>query len=83
MITAVRTLGDLRAHGMALNARCSACGHRRDLNTDDLIKKLGADWVFTGDALDRRCGVPNAITWAPAFRFTFWEVRSKSTRGVK
>jgi DNA-directed RNA polymerase subunit RPC12/RpoP len=55
--TAVKTLGDLKAHRMALNARCTACGHRRDLNTDDLIKRLGADWVFIGKALDKalRC----------------------------
>jgi len=57
MTAEIQTLGDLRAHRMALNARCNACGHRRDLNTDDLIKRLGADWVFIGDALDKalRC----------------------------
>jgi hypothetical protein len=53
----IKTLGDLRDHRMVLNATCNACGHRRDLNTDDLIKKLGADWVYVGSSLDKhlRC----------------------------
>jgi len=53
----IKTLGDLKAHRMVLNAICNACGHRRDLNMDDLIKKLDADWVYVGAFLGKhlRC----------------------------
>jgi hypothetical protein len=51
---AVRTLGELVAHNMGLTAYCNACGHRRHLNIDDLIKRLGADFDFIGKTLDPR-----------------------------
>jgi len=50
----IRTLGDLRANGMGLSAYCAACHHHRALNLDDLIGKLGEDFVYVGSDLNRR-----------------------------
>jgi hypothetical protein len=45
----IRTLADLRANGYGLNAYCEACGHRRDLNLDDLIRRLGEGFDIIGN----------------------------------
>jgi hypothetical protein len=45
----IRTLGQAKANGYGFNATCLKCGHRRDLNMDDLIAYLGEDFVFVGD----------------------------------
>jgi hypothetical protein len=48
----IRTLGDLVRNGYGLNAHCEACGHRRDLNLDDLVKRLGEDFDVIGKTLE-------------------------------
>jgi hypothetical protein len=35
-----------------LNAYCEACGHRRDLNLDDLIRRLGERFDIIGNPLE-------------------------------
>jgi hypothetical protein len=50
----IRTLADLRANGYGLSAYCEACGHRRDLSLDDLIRKLGKDFDIIGKTLEPR-----------------------------
>ena len=53
----IRTLGNLVEYDMGIVARCEACGHRRALNMDDLITRLGADFVYVNSDLDKwlRC----------------------------
>jgi hypothetical protein len=62
-----RTLADLVQHGYGLNAHCEACGHRRDLNLDDLVRRLGADFDVIGETLE------------PLLRCTECDARGKAT----
>jgi hypothetical protein len=49
----IETLGDLVAHDHGMNAMCSRCRHRRDLDMNALIAKLGPSFCYIGKALDR------------------------------
>jgi hypothetical protein len=49
----LRTLGDLASRGYGLNAMCSRCRHRRDLDMAALITKLGPEFCYVGKAVDR------------------------------
>jgi hypothetical protein len=48
----LETLGDLAAHGYGMNAMCGRCRHRRDLDMEALIAKLGPDFRYVGKAVD-------------------------------
>jgi hypothetical protein len=48
----IETLGDLVAHGYGLNAMCSRCRHRCDLDMAALIARLGPEFGYVGKALD-------------------------------
>jgi hypothetical protein len=42
----LETLADLVAHGYGINARCSKCLHRCDLDMPALIGKLGSGSLY-------------------------------------
>jgi hypothetical protein len=44
----LETLGDLAAHGYGMNAMCSRCRHRRDLDMDALVARLGPGFRYVG-----------------------------------
>jgi hypothetical protein len=48
----IETLGDLVACGYGLNAMCSRCRYRRDLDMAALIVRLGPEFGCVGKALD-------------------------------
>jgi hypothetical protein len=49
----LRTLGDLASRGYGMNAMCSRCRHRCDLDMAALVAKLGPEFCYVGKALDR------------------------------
>jgi hypothetical protein len=49
----LETLGDLVARGYGLNAMCGRCRHRRDLDMDALIARLGPSFRYVGKTVDR------------------------------
>jgi hypothetical protein len=50
---AIETLGDLVVYGYGLNAMCSRCRYRRDLDMATLLAKLGPEFCYIGKAVDR------------------------------
>ena len=49
----IETLGDLVGYSYALNAMCSRCRHRRDLDMAALLARLGPQFRYVGKTLDR------------------------------
>ena len=47
------TLRDLADRGYGLNAMCSRCRHRADLDMHALIERLGGDHPYLRPAIDR------------------------------
>jgi hypothetical protein len=48
----IETLGDLVSHGYVLCAMCERCRHRRNLDMQALIDKLGEGFIYVGRTLD-------------------------------
>jgi|SRR4030095_12750577 hypothetical protein len=51
----IETLGDLVAHGYGMNAMCSRCRHRRDLDMGALIARLGPTFVMLARPSTNSC----------------------------
>ena len=49
----IETLGDLVAHGYGMNSMCGRCRHRRDLDMDALMARLGPEFRYVGRAINR------------------------------
>lgn len=49
----IETLVDLVLRGYGMNCMCGRCRHRRDLDMDALIARLGPAFRYVGKAIDR------------------------------
>ena len=70
----MHTLTQLQQDGYGLIATCPNCQYRMDLNMDELIAWLGAEFVFMAGRVDPRircpdCGGRGALVQIHSLRF--------------
>lgn len=52
----IETVGDLKRRGLGVTGHCRAHG-QRDVDLDQVIAKVGADWVYIGRRWPIKCAV--------------------------